>query len=177
MSIEVIKNNLPEYAKDVKLNISSVLTESGAMGLTQHQIAGIALACAYTTENQFVIKNISAFSEEYLTPEEMNGAKASSVIMAMNNVYYRFAHMVSDKDYETMPAKLRMNIMREPGVSQKDFELYSLAVSALNNCGYCMDSHMSKLTSAGISKEAIQSTIRIAAVIQSLAQTAVIEGL
>jgi alkyl hydroperoxide reductase subunit D len=177
MSIETIKSLLPDYAKDVKLNIASVLTEAGSMGLTQAQITGIALASSYATHNPFLIKSMTAYAESHLSQEEIAATKAAAVIMAMNNVYYRFTHLVSDKDYSSMPVKLRMNIMRDPGVQPREFELYSLAISAINGCGLCMDSHVKQLGQIGVSKEAIQSSIRIAAVIQSLAQAILIEAL
>ncbi len=177
MSIETIKNLLPDYAKDVKLNIASVLTEAGSVGLTQSQITSIALACSYATHHSFLIKSMTSYAENDLTQEEIAATKAAAVIMAMNNVYYRFTHLVSDKDYSAMPVKLRMNIMRGPGVEAREFELYSLAISAMNGCGLCMDSHVKQLSKMGVNKEAIQSSVRIAAVIHSLAQAMAIEAL
>ena len=90
--------------------------------------------------------------------------------MAMNNIYYRFTHLVSDKDYLKMPAKLRMNIIGNPGVDKIDFELYSLAVSAINGCGLCIDSHVKQLINSNIDKSTIAHTIRISSVINATAQ-------
>ena len=170
MSIQDIKNKLGEYAKDTKLNLGTILTPEGAADLTQNQIYGIALASAYATKNAELIAAVKAESASVLTPAEVVAAKSAAVIMGMNNVYYRFLHLVSDKEYSTLPAKLRMNVIGAPGIPKVDFELYSLAVSAINGCGMCMDAHVAEVKKAEISKTGVQSTIRIAAVINAAAQ-------
>lgn len=169
MSIEQLKNALPEYAKDIKLNLVSVLTEEGAPDLSQKQIYGIALAAAYAAKNSTVIASISNEVRQTLSDIEINATKAAAIIMAMNNIYYRFTHLVSDKSYSSMPAKLRMNIIGNPGMSKIDFELICLAVSTINGCGMCIDAHTHELQQAGISKQAIQSAVRIAAVLNAAA--------
>jgi len=167
MNFELLKNELPDYAKDIKLNLSSVLTESGSADLTQKQIDSIVLASAYASRNKDVIKAATHQAQTSLSTEEVNAMKAAAIIMAMNNVYYRFTHSVSDTSYSGMPAKLRMNVMANPGVDKVIFELSSLAVSAINGCGMCMNSHAAQLEKAGMSKLAIQSAVRIASVIQA----------
>jgi alkyl hydroperoxide reductase subunit D len=176
MSFDALLDSFPEYAKDIKLNVSSVLTEAGSMGLTPKQIAGIALASAYATKSQGVIENVQQHVANHLTEMDINAVKGATALMAMNNVYYRFTHMVSDHSYQTMPAKLRMNILRGHGVAKEDFELYSLAVSAINACQMCIDSHVNEVVKHGISKDGVQSTIRIAASIAALAQVMIIEN-
>ena len=89
----------------------------------------------------------------------------------MNNVYYRFLHLVSEKEYQTMPAGLRMSVIGNPGIPKADFELMSLAVSAINGCGLCIDSHEKVLRKEGVTAQAIQSAVRIAAVLQAVAAT------
>jgi len=174
MSLQELRSNLGEFAKDIKLNLGRVLDEDGSPGLSTNQIYSIALACAYTSKNDQVIKTLSAESENRLDETQINAAKAASTIMAMNNIYYRFVHLVSDQDYARKPANLRMNIIANPGVDKVDFELMSLAVSAINGCGMCIDSHVNELNKAGISKDGIQSTIRIASVINATAQALII---
>lgn len=168
MGINEIKNTLGEYAKDIKLNLSSVLTEEGAQDLKLNQIYGIALSCAYATKNRELIHALE--QEGRLTPEEVKAAKAAATIMAMNNVYYRFVHLVGDSEFSKMPARLRMNIIGNPGVSKVDFELYSLAVSAINGCGKCMEAHARTVQENGVSRVGVQSAIRIAATINATAQ-------
>lgn len=175
MSIKDIRSNLPEYAKDIKINLGNVLSEEGAPDLSQNQIYGIALACVYSTRNEKLISAISEDAANVISDEEINAAKAAATIMGMNNIYYRFVHLVGDKDYAKMPANLRMNIIGKSGIDKVDFELYSLAVSAINGCGMCIESHVNEVSKAGISKVGIQSAIRIAAVINATAQAISIE--
>lgn len=170
MSVEALRTALPDYAKDIRLNLSSVLTPEGAPGLTAEQILGVALASAYATKSDAVIAALQAEAQGALTEQALQAVKAAVVIMAMNNIYYRFVHLSSDSDMKKLPAKLRMNIIANPGVQTVDFELYSLAVSAINGCGLCMDSHAATLHKHGLSKEGVQSAIRIAAVINATAQ-------
>jgi alkyl hydroperoxide reductase subunit D len=169
MSVEQLKNKLSESAKDIKLNLSTLLTEEGSPDLSQKQIGGIALASAYATRNSVIIHSILSEVSSYLTGPEINAAESAATIMAMNNIYYRFIHLVSDKSFSTMPAKLRMNVIASPGIDKVDFELNCLAVSVINGCGMCIDAHTHELTKAGASKLAIQSSVRIAAVLNAAA--------
>ena len=169
MSIEQLKNALPEYAKDIKLNLSNVLSEEGAPDLTLSQIHAIALASAFATRNSEVTTAILLQAQNHLSEKEIEAAKAAAIIMAMNNVYYRFVHLASDKSYAAMPAKLRMNVIGNPGIDKTNFELNCLAVSAINGCGMCMDAHAHELAKAGVSKLSVQSVVRIAAVVNAAA--------
>lgn len=171
MSIENIKDSIPEYAKDIKLNLSSLVNDET---LTQQQLWGTFLVSALASGNEFVINEISAEAAENLEPAAMEAAKAAAAIMGMNNVYYRFVHLVTNKDYQTMQAKLRMNIIGNPGVEKDDFELWSLAVSAINACGMCIDAHEQQLLKHDVSKEQIQTAVRIASVIHAV--SAVLSG-
>ncbi len=175
MTVEDLRQHLPEYAKDTKLNLSKVLSEEGAEGLTLNQIHSIALAAAYATKSSAVIAAVTDETGNTLSEEEVNAAKAAATIMGMNNVYYRFVHLVSDKEYGQMPANLRMNIIGNPGVEKVDFELMSLAVSAINGCGMCIDAHVHEVTKAGVSKQGVQSSIRIAGTLAAAAQALLIE--
>lgn len=176
MSLETLRQAMPDYAKDIKLNLSKVLSEEGAEGLTLNQIYMTALASSYATKNEKLIKDITAEVSETLSDAEINAAKAAATIMGMNNIYYRFVHLSSDKSYASMPANLRMNVIANSGVDKIDFEVMSLAVSSINGCGMCIDSHAQMLEKAGLSKTAIQSSIRIAATLSAAAQALVIEA-
>jgi alkyl hydroperoxide reductase subunit D len=160
-----------DYARDIKLNLSSVLKKDPESTLSENQIYGIALSCAYATKNSDLVEFILEKSADKISAQEIEAAKAAATIMAMNNIYYRFVHLVSDKEYLQMPAKLRMNIIGNPGIGKVDFEAYSLAVSAINGCGLCIDSHVKQLVSSKIDKSTIAHTIRIASVINAVAQS------
>jgi len=169
MSLDTIKDRLPDYARDLKLNLSSVLTPQGAPGLTETQIAAVALSTAIASRNSDLAKAVEAWVREKLDERTMNAARAAAAIMGQNNVYYRFLHLVEDREYQTMPARLRMNVIGNPGIDKLDFELLSLAVSAVNGCGMCVTAHEKQLRTGGIGRESIQSAVRIASVIHAVA--------
>src|SRR4051794_3308433 len=141
MNLEIIKSRLPDYAKDLRLNLDSVLSEGGAPGLSAKQIAIIALASAIASRHEPLTEAIAAQAAGVLSSVELDGARSAAAIMAMNNIYYRFTHLVEEEEYLTMRASLRMNVMANPGCGKIDFELASLAVSAINGCGKCVASH------------------------------------
>ncbi|MEW6123020.1 MAG: carboxymuconolactone decarboxylase family protein [Pseudomonadota bacterium] len=166
MTIETLKAQLPAFAKDVKLNLSAVTREES---LTEQQLYGLLVACGYTTRNADVAQALESEAAPHLSVQALEAAKAAAAIMAMNNVYYRFTHLASNKAYETLPAKLRMSVVGAPGVDKADFELWSLAVSAMNGCGRCIDAHEAVLRDAGVREEQVQAAVRIAAIIASAA--------
>ena len=168
MTIETLKAALPDYAKDLRLNLSSLAAEAA---LTEQQRAGTFVASALAARNATVTQAILAEFGPKLAPQALEAAKAAAAIMGMNNVYYRFVHLASAADYKTLPAKLRMNVIARPGVEKADFELWSLAVSAVNGCGMCIDAHEHELRKAGLSTGAIQAAVRIAAVVHGIAAT------
>lgn len=168
MSLEHLKARLPEYAKDLKLNLSSLAAEAS---LSEQQRAGTFIATALAARNAEVTAAITAEFAPKLSPEALNAARAAASIMAMNNIYYRFTHLASSPDYRTLPAKLRMNVIGRPGVDKADFELWSLAVSAINGCGMCIDAHEKVLREAGVTAEQVQAAVRIASVVHAVAAT------
>jgi alkyl hydroperoxide reductase subunit D len=168
MTIEALKDSLPDYAKDLKLNLSSLASETL---LSEQQRAGAFIACALAARNQATTQAMMASFAPALSPEALTAAKAATAIMGMNNIYYRFTHLASAEDYKTLPARLRMNVIGKPGVDKVDFELWCLAVSAINGCGVCIDSHEKILRDAGLSAEQIQAAVRIAAVVHAVAAT------
>jgi len=165
MSLDALRDRLPDYAKDLRLNLGSLAAEPA---LTEQQRAGAFVASAIAARNPETTATILAEFGPRLSPEALNAAKAAAAIMAMNNVYYRFTHLVGG-DYPGMPAKLRMNVMAKPGVEKVDFELWSLAVSAINGCGMCMEAHEKTVLHGGLGKEQVQAAVRIAATVHAVA--------
>jgi alkyl hydroperoxide reductase subunit D len=166
MSIDSLKDKLPDFAKDIRLNLSAIVNDDS---LAPQAKWGLVLACAIATRNKVVAESLTAEAATHLSPEAVTAAKAAASIMAMNNVYYRFVHLASNKEYGTMPAKLRMTVIGNPGVPKHDFELWALAVSAINGCGMCIDSHEKVLRDAGVGSAEIHAAVRFAAIIQSAA--------
>ena len=169
MTLDDIRGSLPAHARDLALNLGSVLTTQGAPGLTERQIWSIALASALAARNNAFTRQIEALSAPHLDEAHLAGAKAAAAIMGMNNIYYRFLHLVEDPEYQSMPARLRMNVLGNPGIDKTDFELLSLAVSAVNGCGMCIVSHERTLRKHDVSREQIQSAVRIASTIHAVA--------
>ena len=168
-TIDGLRDVIPDYARDLKLNLGTVLTTTGAPGLSERQIWSIALASAIAARNTAFARVIEAQAKAHLADVEVEGAKAAAAIMGMNNIYYRFLHLVEDNEYQSMPARLRMNVIANHGIDKLDFELISLAVSAVNGCGLCVTSHERKLRAHEVSRESIQSAVRIAATLHAVA--------
>lgn len=167
VDISSLRDSFPEYAKDIKINLGSVLTSEGAPDLSEVQIYAVALACCYSLNNKRLTNALESTIKAILSEEYIRAAKGVSALMAMNNVYYRFTHLIHDDDISKLPARLRMSFMAQPGIEKIDFELMSLAVSAINGCGMCMESHTKQLLEKGITRLGIQSAIRIAATLNA----------
>ena len=166
MSLKEFADSLPDYAKDLRLNVSSLLSDQT---LGDQRKYGLILACAHGTGYKPIVEAAEAEVEGKLSPEAANAARAAAAVMAMNNVYYRFVHLASNPEYGTMPAKLRMNVIGNPGIDKADFELFSLAVSAQNGCGMCIDSHEKVLQQHGVKAETVQAGARVAAIMKAVA--------
>ena len=169
-TLESIREALPGYARDLQLNLGTVLTPAGAPGLSERQIWAVALAAASASRNAQFTRHLQVLAAQHLDAAHVNAAHAAAAIMAMNNVYYRFLHLVEDEEYAQLPARLRMNVIGSPGIARADFELLSLAVSAINGCGACMASHERQLRQHGLGREAVQSAVRIAATVHAVAR-------
>lgn len=171
MSLADLRSQIPDYAKDLRLNLESVLSEPGSPGLDGKQIRTIALASAIGARYLPLVAAIEGYAAEQLSPEEIDGARAAAAMMAMNNVFYRATHLIHNDEYGQLRAGLRMNIMANPGIDRITFELASLAVSAVNGCGACMDSHERTVRKHDVSAQGVHSTLKIAAVVHAVAVT------
>lgn len=166
MSLKEFADALPDYAKDIRLNVGSLLSDQT---LTEQRKYGLLLSCAHGSGYKPIVDAVEAEVAGKLSAEATNAARAAAAVMAMNNVYYRFVHLSSNKEYGQMPAKLRMNVIGSPGIEKDDFELFSLAVSAMNGCGLCIDSHEKVLRQHGVAPDVIQTAARVGAVIKAAA--------
>ncbi|MBP6217898.1 MAG: carboxymuconolactone decarboxylase family protein [Oligoflexales bacterium] len=173
MKLQEVREKMPNFGKDIKLNLESLLGSEEVSGLSSEQTTAIALACAYAEREMdlaFAIK-----SDLQVSDELDEAAKGASSIMAMNNIYYRSMHLIEDKELSQLPARLRMNIISKHGIAKVNFELMCLAVSALSGCGMCINAHIQELRKQGIANEGIHSTIRIAAVVHATKQVLSLE--
>ena len=167
MNLDALMDGLPSYAKDLKLNFSSVVRQQTE--LTPQQAWGTLVASAIASRNQELVSAVMDEAATQLSPEALEAAKGAAAIMGMNNIFYRFLHLVSNEKYRSMRAGLRMNVIRSHGIDPLDFELWSTAVSAINGCGACVDAHEKTLREKGISEEKILAAVRIASVTHAIA--------
>jgi alkyl hydroperoxide reductase subunit D len=166
MNLTEIAESLPAYARDLKLNLQSVLAQQE---LTGQQTWTTAVACALACRNEALSRAVLAEAAEKLSPQQLESAKAAFAIMEMNNIYYRFRHMLAKDEYANVPARLRMQVIRTHGGDPVDFELACLAASSINGCEACIKSHEAVVREKGISPEAVVASVRIAATLHAVA--------
>lgn len=169
MKLGAITGGLPDYAQDLRGNLEAVLAGSGSKGLDERQIAAVALASAFASRHRPLTRAMQAFAGEWLDRGERDGVRAAASTMGMTNVYYRFTHLVTNREYASLRSGLRLGVLRQPGIDRLAFELAALAVSAINGCGACLDEHERTLREHGVSIEGVQSAVRIAAVVHAVA--------
>lgn len=164
--IDQLKEGLPDYAKDTKLNIDAVIKRSS---LPLEEAEAIALAAAFATGNGKLVQ----FIQSNLTDaKERDAALTAAAIMAQNNVWYPFVEMADDENLRGLPAQLRMNaIAQHGGTTKARFESYSLAASIVGKCHFCVKAHYDTLKQEGYTVEQLRDIGRIASVINSVAKT------
>jgi lipoyl-dependent peroxiredoxin subunit D len=165
-ALDAIRDALPETARDIKLNVQSVL-QDGSLSAAQRW--GVAVTAAATARNRPLLDAIVADALTVIDPAVVDDALAAAALMAMNNVYYRFRHMVGKPGYEQKPARLRMNRLAKPAGSKADLELFSLAASAINGCEICVQAHEKAVIDAGLTEDNVHDAVRIAATIHAAA--------
>lgn len=168
-SIEDLKQRLPDHARDLKINLGVL---ASAAALSPHQAWGTAVAAAVSSRNPEVVAAIEEAARAHLAPEAIAAARGAASIMAMNNVYYRFLHMMGEaSEYAQMPARLRMQFLGKPGVDALDFELWCLAASAITGCEGCVRAHEQSVRDRRGTAEQVHEAVRIAAVIHAVSLT------
>ena len=166
MTLDQIRDALPETARDIKLNLQSVLTSTV---LTPAQLWGVAVTSAATARSPVLRDAILASAWAQVDATVIDDALAAAALMAMNNVYYRFRHQVGKEAYSTKPARLRMNRLVKPATNKPDFELFSLAASTINGCEMCVRAHEHEVVNGGLSEEAVHDAVRVAATVHAAA--------
>jgi alkyl hydroperoxide reductase subunit D len=165
-AVEELRNSIPEAARDIRLNLQSVL-QPGSLSPAQRW--GVAIASAVAARNAVLRDAILADARNEVGGDVIDDALAAAALMAMNNVYYRFRHLVGKETYSQMPARLRMQRIARPATSKADFELFCLAVSAINACEACIRSHEAVVREGGLSEDQVHDAVRIASVVNAAA--------
>ncbi|MFT5368090.1 MAG: alkyl hydroperoxide reductase subunit D [Candidatus Latescibacterota bacterium] len=169
MGLDDIRTAVPDYAKDLRLNLGSVITTSS---LEPDMAWGAALTAALVSKNEYVIQNILEDAKEHLDDTLINGAKTTAAIMSMSNVWYKFTDLIQDEEVKKLPAKLRINaIMNHGGINQALFEGWGLAASVVNACAVCVNAHATQMRKLNLDAQHIADIARIAAVVKAVSDT------
>jgi len=165
-NVQALADSLPDAAKDLRLNLPSVL---GSELLSRDQIWGTALASAYFLRQAKLRDAILADAKTLVSDAVIEDAKASASLMGMNTIYYRFRHLIGNEGYSRLPARLRMQRMVNPATTRADFEMFSLACAALAGCEACLKAHEASLRKEGLTEGHVHDAIRIAAALSGVA--------
>jgi alkyl hydroperoxide reductase subunit D len=172
MGVPALKEALPAYAKDIRLNLDSTI---GVSTLPEQRLWGTVLATAIASRGARVLLELAREAKEHLSEQAFDAARSAAAVMAMNNIYYRSKHLLTDEGetgYADIPARLRMQVIgTHGGVDPADFEFWCLAVSAVNGCGGCLASHERALRELGVGRDQIHEALRIASVVHAVSVT------
>ena len=169
MTVDALRDALPDHARDLKLNLG-VIASATALGPTRAWL--VAVACAHTTRDARVIAAIEAdaVATGQLSPAAIAAARSAAAIMGMNNIYYRFLHfMGAGSEYARLPARLRMQVIGNPGIDKLEFELACLAASAITGCEACFRAHEQAIRERAGTADMVHEAVRIAAVVHGVA--------
>lgn len=171
--IESIKSQIPDYAKDIRLNLDGTISRSSLEG---SDALGVALAAAFAAKSKTIVDAIR--NSGALSAEETHGALTAAALMGMNNAWYPFVEMAGDADLKTQRAELRMSAYAtHGGVEKRKFEMYALAASIVGKCHFCIGSHFALLKNEqGMTLTQLRDVGRIASVINAAAQVLAAEG-
>jgi alkyl hydroperoxide reductase subunit D len=175
MPIELWLERVPDYARDLRANLTELLTQPE---LSSTQAWGTALSCAIAARSPRVTEAIEREAAQHMAAPAILAAKAAAAMMSMTNVYYRFRKLSGNPKYDELPPNLKMGSFAALGRGNPDFDLWCLAVSAINGCEGCVRGHEHALREQGIGEETVLAAIRIASVIFSLSavmETATVE--
>lgn len=165
MNLQELRNTLPDWAKDIRLNLDAVIQRSS---LEASEALSCALAAAFAARSPALVAALRA----ELAPGDADAALAAAALMGMNNVWYPFVDMSGDAELKTLRPELRMNAYAtHGGVSERQFEACALAASIVGKCGHCIRSHYALLRQEGMSTQQLRDIGRIAAVVHAAAAT------
>ncbi|MDX3641553.1 carboxymuconolactone decarboxylase family protein [Streptomyces sp. MB09-02B] len=168
MSLDTLRSLIPDYAGDLRRNLDAVLGDSR---LSAQRLWGTVLVTAIASRSAIVLRELAPEARARLSPEAYTAAKSAAAAMALSNVFFRTRHLLSDHEYGALRTGLRTKAIGDPGVDRADYEVWALAVSAINACGACLDSHERVLRGAGVSRETVQEAFRVASVVQAVGVT------
>ena len=168
--VDEVKANIPDYAKDIRLNLDAVINRSGLDEVDAHACAYAAAVAAGNGDLAFEI----SMNGPLVGTDEREAAKTAAALMGMNNVYYPFVEMADDPDLKGLPPGLRMSAYaNHGGVSKKKFEMYALCASIVGKCHFCVKNHYDVLKAEGMTVTELQAVGKIAAVVNAVSKATV----
>jgi alkyl hydroperoxide reductase subunit D len=166
--VDQLKEGIPDYAKDARLNIDAVIKRST---LDPVVAEACALAAAFASGNT---KMWTWISSQIADATERDAAITAAATMAQNNTWYPYVEMADDPQLKGLPAQLRMNaIATHGGTTKARFEAYSLAASIVGKCHFCVKAHYDTLKQEGWTVEQLRDVGRIAAVMNAVCRVMV----
>ena len=163
--VDQLKDTIPDYAKDTRLNFDAVIKRSS---LPMEEAEAVALSAAFATGNS---KFWTWVHSQIADRKEADAALTAASLMAMNNVWYPYVEMAGDENLKGLPAQLRMNaISTHGGTIKARFEAYSLAASIVGKCEFCVKAHYETLKKEGYTIEQLRDIGRIAAVVTAVSR-------
>lgn len=174
MSIEVLRARLPEYARDLATNLA-LLADDTTLDRAAHW--GCFIASAHAVGEPLTLRAVEeAARAGGASSSTIDTARSAAAMMAMTNVYFRAVHLMQASEYQALPSRLRMNHGRHADAPSTHYDLWCVAVSAINGCGACLDSHEAALRRKGVAPSQVQVALRIAAVVSAVARTLAAEA-
>lgn len=165
-TLEELRNSLPDFARDIKLNLQTVPSSTS---LSPAQRWGVAVASAAASRNPELLSAVLSEARREAGEAIVDDALAAASLMGMNNIYYRFRHMIGKPSYSEKPARLRMQRLAKPATNKTDFELFSLAASAITGCEACVKAHEEVVLAGGLTEDQIHDAIRVSATVHAAA--------
>lgn len=166
-AIEVLRATIPEHSQDIQHNLAKVFADAT---LSSTQLWGTALACALTTRHDALVSAVLTDARTAgVRHDALDDACSAASLMAMTNVFYRFKHFMADEELEKMPARLRMKRSARPAGDPRDFELFCVAVSAMNGCASCVRHHSAAALDRGLTRTQLADGVRIGATLAAVA--------
>jgi len=163
--VDQLKEAIPDYAKDTRLNIDSVIKRST---LDPIEAECVALAATFATGNT---KLWTWIQSQISDTTESTAAITAASLMSMNNTWYPYVEMTEDPALKGLPAQLRMKaISSHGGTTKARFESYSLAASIVGKCEFCISAHYKGLKAMGYTVEQLRDIGRIASVMNSVSR-------
>jgi alkyl hydroperoxide reductase subunit D len=144
--------------RDLNINLSRSLEKDL---LPKETVDMIVYALGYLLKDE-EIKNLRSVSED-----KKGEIESAVIIMNMLNVYYKTKFSLDSKD-EYVKADLRMQTLANTKLEKSVFEAIAFAVSAVNGCPYCVNSHEKVLRQHGYSSDQVHEVLRISSILKAL---------